>query len=185
MNLPKTLAKNIMDFVNQQFWEHHPGSTDDKLYQLMTHNHLTGKFSVSWSEGGTQGDCWSDELTDIEAEHEPDMSRLLSFLTKYYPDLAEKQIAEILNLTEITIEEDCDWYGGTTSQTTKSIYFSEVINKLIEFKHSNEMQYVNLDTIIDYVKELVIDQSLHDYTKIKQLVDIKIDKVEVKKSLKF
>lgn len=185
MNLPKSLAKTVMDYINQQFWEYYPGSTDNKLYQHLYHNQLTGKFSISWCEGGTAGDCWSDELTEIEAEHEPEMGKLLSFLSKYYPDLDKKEIDEILNMATKTTEYDSDWYGGETSQATKNIYFNQVMYKLIELKHFNDTEYINTDTLIDYVKELVRDQSLHDYNQVKKMVNNKIDNLEVKKSLRF
>ena len=69
--------------------------------------------SERWCTGGTYGSCWSDSLSPVSGEPQPDFEELDDLLADICPGITFLQYKKIMRSC-VTIEEsyDSDYYGG-------------------------------------------------------------------------
>ena len=71
MILPKPLALIYIHFLDHSYLQRYSQSHSESDYLDYIKEKISPTFHVSWSQGGTYGSCWSDELSEVAEEHEP------------------------------------------------------------------------------------------------------------------
>lgn len=69
--------------------------------------------SEKWCTGGTYGSCWSDKLSPVSGEQQPDFEKLDELLSEICPNITFLQYKKIMREC-VDIEEsyESDYYGG-------------------------------------------------------------------------
>lgn len=89
-------------------------------------------FSVTWSLGGTAGNCWDDEKSTVSGEAEPDgpaeFDKILEVIHPNMTFLQYKGIAaEVMKRGE---KHHGDYYGGSTTEAFKGFKVIDLYNAL-------------------------------------------------------
>lgn len=91
-------------------------------------------YSVEWRVGGlTGGSCWGDDANQpVDADPEPDMEYLDSFLEKIAPNITFLQYKKLLRET-VTYDtySDNDYYGNYSNYSVKKITFDALYDSLV------------------------------------------------------
>ena len=96
-------------------------------------------YSESWSEGGTYGNCWDDELHEIAPEPPVEFTDLLEILKELNLDPKKvniydlyDEIIEDYNITDIETYNESDYYGGSCDYSSYCID----VDNLFEFLYN-------------------------------------------------
>lgn len=91
------------------------------------------RIGVSWSMGGTSGNCWDDHKTEISGEIEPEFTKIDSILEHYCPNISFIQYKSMSNkLLHRESNSEGDYYGGSETYGSKYIYLEELYEWLKE-----------------------------------------------------
>ena len=91
------------------------------------------RIGVSWSMGGTSGNCWDDHLSEISGEIEPEFTIIDSILEHYCPNISFIQYKSMSNkLLHRESNSEGDYYGGSETYGSKYIYLEELFEWLKE-----------------------------------------------------
>lgn len=88
-----------------------------------------------WSEGGTWGSCYDDELHTIQPESPAKFKQFDEFIEKICPNISHKDYQKLYNATvELEDYSTGDWYGG---HETKAYYKCDLRKLYNEIKKLN------------------------------------------------
>jgi hypothetical protein len=101
--------------------------TYDEFLTECDSNKLSTYLEVSWSNGGTSGSCWSDELSSIGAQDPQELEGLDEILEHFVPDISFLEY-KILKKGIVTTDNysEGDWYGGCENYTKISVDTKEL-----------------------------------------------------------
>ena len=87
-----------------------------------------------WCLGGTCGNCWNDKLSYIGADDQPaEFKEFDDLLTELCPNITLLQYKKLYNsLVSIEIEEEYDYYGGSTENAYYKCNLKDLYNMMIE-----------------------------------------------------
>jgi hypothetical protein len=163
----KEVADVLIEHLNLTYLEYYPNWNNVEHYFEFANNHCSSFFKESWCKGGTSGSCWSDELTEVGEENEPDLEHLREFLLQKFPKLNEDNIYDIMNSFEYDSSYDSDYYGGSIDYGTKSMPFSVIGEHVSTALYSESNDIVNFETLVEEFSQLIINLDLHSYKKYK------------------
>lgn len=175
MNIPEELAQKLIEHIDLSFLAVAPYSYDSEQYMESAKYHMQNCFKISWCEGGTSGDCWSDELSDVNSDYEPEMTALKEFLDKYYPDT--ELFHQMTGYIHYESESESDYYGGSISTGNKNISFEQLAAAITDNHYQDCQDFVNFDSLVDEHSKFVVNMSLEDYPnlKFKKTLEEKLD----------
>lgn len=86
-----------------------------------------------WCLGGTWGNCWGDS-GHVDADKQPtDFKEFDDLLTELCPNITLLQYKKLYNsLVSIEIEEEHDYYGGSTENTYYKCNLKDLYNMMVE-----------------------------------------------------
>ena len=77
--------------------------------------------------GGTSGSCFSDSLSTISPEIEPELKTLDEFFIEFYPQISFMQYKVISSFIDKDTFSDHDYYGGSTTHGKKQLTIQFII----------------------------------------------------------
>jgi hypothetical protein len=165
MLLPQKLADIFMEDIATAYLESSPFSGDTEDFFSSARSHMSTKFNISWSGGGTYGTCWDEDgPTEMSEDDEPEMTELDSFLEKYFSDFDISY--EIKLKADSHTDYENDWYGGQSSTNRKSISFYQIAEVLCSTIYKDEVEYVDFETMLYDVAPEIINMGRGDYDKL-------------------
>lgn len=90
----------------------------------------SSRFEVSWTTGGTYGNCWNDQLMPVSPSAPEELTSLDDFLTEYFPNITFMQYRNIINAVDTTETREGDYYGGCIYGICKTLSFGNLQDKL-------------------------------------------------------
>ena len=86
------------------------------------------RIGVSWSLGGTSGNCFDDQVSSISPDAEPEFTEIDSVLEHYCPYLSYTQYKYMHNkLLHKDQKYESDYYSGGITYGYKYIYLDELL----------------------------------------------------------
>lgn len=139
-------AQAITKYVCEEYFNQSRYGSD-QIFELAKEV-LSRNFAVSWSGGGTYGSCFTDDLTEVDPDDEPEMKELKEFLLHYCPHLDYKTEDKIFYAIHESTHYDSDYYGGSMSSYSKYISIEEIISIIEE---DEEGEIFLCDMLQDYL----------------------------------
>lgn len=91
------------------------------------------QIGVSWSLGGTHGNCYDSELSSVSGDVEPDLTDLDLILEYYCPNISFLQYKTMYSkLLHRGTDSSGDYYGGSITYGYKYINLEELFEWLKE-----------------------------------------------------
>lgn len=91
------------------------------------------RLGVSWSMGGTSGNCWDDHISKVSGDVEPDFKEIDIILNYYCPHISYMQYKMMHNkLLHKDQGGEGDYYGGHITYGYKYVYLEELFDWLKE-----------------------------------------------------
>lgn len=173
MILPKPLALIYIHFLDNSYLKRYSSSNSESDYLDYIKETISKTFHASWSQGGTYGSCWDDELTEVAEEHEPDLEGLNNFLVQYFPDLPSDDYYEIKSCIHYDSSSDSDYYGGCTYTGHKSVGLEDIADVLTELLYKEETDIIDFDDLVLEHSKIVPQLDINSYYKIDLYKDLK------------
>lgn len=173
MILPKPLALIYIHFLDMSFLTSYHRSNDENDYIAYIKDKLSDTFSVSWSQGGTYGSCWDDEIREVAEEHEPNLDEFDQFIEQYFSDVSVATYKVINSCVDYNSTSESDYYGGCTSTGHKSVNLNSLSDVLIDLLYKDETDIIDFNDLILEHSKIVPQLDKDSYYKVDLYKDLK------------
>lgn len=120
-NFDKFVLKNI-DFLKGIVYPWPKDNRIDANFEL----------KISWSGGGTSGNCWDDHISEFSGDLEPEFNTLDEILAEICPNITFLKYKNIYSqIVKSDSRSEGDYYGGSETIYEKSFRLYNLYNELI------------------------------------------------------
>ena len=168
-NINQELIENLIKFFGNQFLNqgYFYSNTPSKVLKDMIGNisyYIEHGFKETWCLGWTIGSCFSDSLSTISPEIEPELKTLDEFFIEFYPQISFMQYKVISSFIDKDTYSDYDYYGGSTTHGKKQLTIQKLQEAFVKAKIIQPENTVSNYSIEDNVK-LMFSDKIHEKFK--------------------